>query len=311
MTSRGVRSRITWCRALVSRPSSWSRPDHRRSRRRARRAAAAPARGPATPRSAWCGPRSVIGGLRRRSGSRSGSAAWVAPQTSTPPAGASDCSRAAVLTTSPATIACPPSWAAATSTSASPVAMPTRKVQPAVSLARRGPARAAGPARPARTAPRRSRWPPARRTAPSPRRRCTSPPRRRTGARPGARWRRSAVCCARTVSGSACSANGVEPTASMNSTLTRRRSSAGALAAGVVAARRSGWPQPVQKTRSAGCARPQRGQTDCDGVAAAATEPVIWPAARPQRGKPAGRWRLLRGVRRRSRMVPRACRTSR
>lgn len=50
----------------------------------------------------------------------------MVPQTSTPPGGATDCIREAVLTTSPATMACPPSRAAATSTSASPVATPTR-----------------------------------------------------------------------------------------------------------------------------------------------------------------------------------------
>ncbi len=53
--------------------------------------------------------------------------AYVMPQISTPPAGASDWRRDAVLTTSPATIAWPPSRAAATSTIASPVATPTRK----------------------------------------------------------------------------------------------------------------------------------------------------------------------------------------
>ena len=36
----------------------------------------------------------------------------MAPLTSTPPGGASDCNRAAMFTTSPATIACPPSRAA-------------------------------------------------------------------------------------------------------------------------------------------------------------------------------------------------------
>jgi hypothetical protein len=65
----------------------------------------------------------------------------------------------------------------------------------------------------------------------------TTPPYWRTT------WRtvaKNSVCWACTISGSACSANGVEPITSTNSTLTRRRSSrAGPLA-------RSRFPQPVQ-----------------------------------------------------------------
>ena len=144
------------------------------------------------------------------------------------------------MTTSPATIACPPSRAAATSTSASPVAMPTRKRMPA---GRRAVGREPGQ-HPLQLQPgadaahaRRSRWPPARRTAPSPRRRCTSRPRRRTARRPGARRRRSRSASPRTCSGSARSAYGVKSIRSTNSTLTRRRSSlvAGALGAAGVA----------------------------------------------------------------------------
>jgi hypothetical protein len=51
---------------------------------------------------------------------------------------------------------------------------------------------------------------------------------------------KNSVWWARTVSGSACSANGVEPIASTKSTLTRRRSSRPGLA------ERSSCPQPVQ-----------------------------------------------------------------
>ena len=50
----------------------------------------------------------------------------VAAETSTPPSGANACNRAAVATTSPETIASPELCAAARSTTASPVATPTR-----------------------------------------------------------------------------------------------------------------------------------------------------------------------------------------
>jgi hypothetical protein len=67
----------------------------------------------------------------------------------------------------------------------------------------------------------------------------TTPPYWRTTRRTVAK---KSVWCARTVSGSARSANGVDPMASMKSTLTRRRSSRACI--GLTS--RSACPQPVQ-----------------------------------------------------------------
>ena len=152
-------------------------------------------------------------------------AAYVVPQTSTPPAGATDCSRNAVFTTSPATIACPPSRAAVRSTSASPVATPTRKRMPAAS-AETKPARTRCSSRPARTQRTASvsvaTGAPKSAITASPMYFSTTPPYWPTT------WRAAAknlVCIWRTSSGSARSAYGVKSIRSMNRTLTRRRSS--------------------------------------------------------------------------------------
>ena len=150
-------------------------------------------------------------------------AAWVAASMRTPPGGAAACSRNAVLTTSPARMAWPPSWAAATSTSASPVAMPTRNASPLPSVSRASARCTSSPARTHRTASVSvATGAPNSTITASPTYFSTTPPYWRTIRRTVAK---KPLCRTRTVSGSARSANGVEPTASTNSTLIRRRSS--------------------------------------------------------------------------------------
>jgi hypothetical protein len=85
-----------------------------------------------------------------------------------------------------------------------------------------------------------------------------------------------AVCCWRTVSGSARSANGVDPIASMNKTLTRRRSSC------PTGSGRSDVPQPVQKLSSAALARLHRGQATVMAVPHLPQNRSSGPAGRPQ-----------------------------
>jgi hypothetical protein len=225
VTSCGARSRSARWSALSSSRSSCSRPiigvaSVARSARAARSGASASHTSVGAER-----PRSVTAG-RAANLIAARVSAYVVPHTSTPPGGATACMREAVLTTSPATIACPPSRAAATSTSASPVATPTRK--------RRSPANpvstrcSSSPARTHRSASLSvATGAPKRAITASPMYFSTTPPYCPTTRRAA---EKKPVCMPRTSSGSLLSTYGVKSIRSTNSTLIRRRSSCGAVA---------------------------------------------------------------------------------
>ena len=147
--------------------------------------------------------------------------AWyVSSPTRTPFTGAADCSRAAVLTTSPETMPSPCAGFAATETSASPVL---------TAIAARRDRRVRGSrARRERPAPDRRRAPRARRRPPSRRRRCTSRPCRRTTRSPSARARSTAPGSPGRPRGRAAPNASVNPTRSTKRTVTILRSSASA-----------------------------------------------------------------------------------
>src|SRR5690606_31394390 len=210
---------------------------------------------------------------------------YVLPQTSTPPGGARDCSRKAMFTTSPATLACPPSRAAARSTMASPVATPSRnRSPPACSGANRASTRCSSS--PART--HRSGSVSVATGAPnsaitaSPMYFSTTPPYCAMTRRVA---EKKLVCTRRNSSGSVRSAYGVESTRSTKSTLTRRRSSSAAVAR---CSPSRGAPQPVQKAASGANGRPQPGQARLSSAPQPPQNRSSAAAARPQREQGAG-----------------------
>src|SRR5215210_644166 len=169
------------------------------------------------------------------------------PATSAP-AGAADCSRAAVLTTSPVTIPSPSSGRASSATTASPALTAARASSPRSRIA----ARIARPDRTARSASSScATGAPKTAITASPTNFSIVPPNRSTSAfaRP---W--YAVSRARTSSGSAASDAAVKPTRSTNSTETTFRSSRRDGSAP------SGSAQTMQNRARSGFSSAQRGQ---------------------------------------------------
>ena len=211
------------------------------------------------------------------------SARSVVPQTRTPPGGASDCSREAVLTTSPATIACPPSRAAATSTSASPVATPTRKLQPVGRRrGRSGPVPAAAPGRPVRSAAASvsvATGAPNSAITASPMYFSTTPPYWPTTRRAAAK---NPVCSPRTSSGSERSTYGVKSIRSTKSTLIRRRSSCEGAPRAPPPVPPTLTPHAVQNAASTGSARAHCGHDRASSVPQRPQKRSSGPGCRPQ-----------------------------
>jgi len=176
----------------------------------------------------------------------------VAASTRTCPDAATDWTRAAVFTASPATI---PSWDAPKLTATSPVTTPTRAARPGTAASAPSAATAATRSSAARTA--RSASPSVAAGVPhtaitaSPMNFSTTPPYRPITVRATAKYW---VSSSRTASGSRDSDNGVKPTTSQNSTEHTRRSATGSGPFGTVAATAgttggcaTGEPQARQK----------------------------------------------------------------
>ncbi len=232
----------------ASRPSLRLRPPRSATTRRARQAGTGLAL-PLSARSPTCSKAIAPPAARR-----------VASPTSTVPGFAADCSRAAVLTMSPATI---PWFTAPSVTAASPVSTPARASMPWPRTATASTSSSA--ARTARSAS--SSWatglPQTAMTA-SPMNFSMTPPYR-----PTTSWARSKYRprVSRTSSLSRPSAKGVKPTRSAKRMLTRRRSAAGSPivdppATTAPALDPSGAPQSPQKRLPGGFGAPQAAQFD-------------------------------------------------
>ena len=227
----------------------------RRARRTARAAPAAPT-GSTSGRTASQASTGSAFPFASTGGRASYSTAWrvarcVSLPTTSRPAGAAACSRAAVLTTSPIAKASPASGRPIV-TSASPVFTAARAAS--IGPLPRKPSTAVSTRRPARTArsassPWASGAPKTAITA-SPMNFSSRPPYASIWSRAAA-WKRVRV--SRTSSGSACSAAAVKPSRSTKRMETSRRSSRRGAA--------SGAPQWEQKRASASALRPHRSQT--------------------------------------------------